>query len=183
MTRSMAAVVPLGSRDCAPAILDRRGEAVFDVPGKVDPLRLPELLDEGVDDRTPRGLGVERREVGLRQELAHGLGSAPGVDEVVDQQITFAVAAHALEDLDAPLHLRRAPGGATVIARDADRIDEADIELTRYQRRRPQPAAGDRNDALPRAEPVQLLGEEPGIAMQFHPGDDDLVFVRHAWHA
>src|SRR3954465_14723348 len=123
MTRSMS----LRARRGAPAVLDRGGEAVFDVPGEVDPLRLPELLDEGVDDRPARGLGVERGEIGFRQELAHGLGGAPGIDKVVDQQIPLAVAGHALEDSDAALPLRRAPGRAAVVARDADRIDEADI--------------------------------------------------------
>src|SRR5580765_8705489 len=105
MTSSMA-LWRLWTRDGAPAVLDRRGEAVFDVPGKVDPLRLLELLDEGVDDRSPRGLGVERGEIGFRQELAHGLGGAPGVDQVVDQQVALAVAGDALENAHAALHLR-----------------------------------------------------------------------------
>src|SRR4051812_21218481 len=105
MTRSMS----LRARRGAPAVLDRGGEAVFDVPGEVDPLRLPELLDEGVDDRPTRRLGVERGEIGFRQELAHGLRGAPGVDQVVDQQIAFAVAGDALEDAHVALDLRRAP--------------------------------------------------------------------------
>src|SRR5512138_1613884 len=178
----MTSSIGLWTRHGATAVLDRRGEAVFDVPGEVDPLRLLELLDEGVDDRPARGLGVERGEIGLRQELAHGLGGAPGVDEVVDQQIALAVAAHALEDLDVALHLRRAPGGAAVVARDADRVDEADIELPRHQRRGHQAAARDGDDALPRAELVQLRGKEPGVAVQLHPGNDDLVLVGHARH-
>src|SRR5258707_8414582 len=116
----MMSSMALWPRDGAPAVLDRGGEAVFDVPGEVDPLRLLELLDEGVDDRPAGGLGVERGEIGFRQEPAHGLRGAPGVDEVVDQQITFAVAGDAFEDADVALDLRRAPGGAAVVARDTD---------------------------------------------------------------
>src|ERR687892_326598 len=100
----------------AAAVLDRRGELVLDVPGEMNPLRLLELLDEGIDDRPARGLGVEAGEVRLGQELAHGLRGLPGIDKVVDQQVTLALAAYALQHLHAALLLRGCAGGGGVVA-------------------------------------------------------------------
>src|SRR5438132_372160 len=50
---------------------DRLGELQLDVPGEQDPGVLADLGDEGVDQRPPRRLGVDRREVRLGQHLAH----------------------------------------------------------------------------------------------------------------
>src|SRR5688572_21163065 len=162
------------------AVLDGLGELVFDVPGEMDPLRLLELLDESVDDRRARGLGIQRGEVGLRQHLPHRLRRAPGIDQVVDQQVPLARALHAFQDLDGALHLRRAPLiflRTRVVAGDADGVDQADVELARDQRRRHEAAARHRDDAFPGTLAVQDFGQVARIAMQLYPGDDDFVLV------
>src|SRR5688572_13086407 len=172
-----------GTCNDSATILDRGGELVFDVPGEVNPLGLLELLDEAVDDRPAGGLRVEAGEMRLGQELAHGLRGLAGVDQVVDQQVAVAGAAHALENLDAVLLLLSRAGLACAVAGDADGVDQADVELARDQRCGHQAAARHGDDALPRAFLVQELGEVARIAVQLYPGDDDFVFVGDARHA
>src|SRR6266568_3755132 len=161
-----------------PPGLDRRHELIVDVPWEVDPLLLLELLHERVDDRPAEGLRVQRGEVGLGQELADRLGGAAGVDEVVDEEPAVAVALDRLEPAQLPLPRLRAAGFARAVAHHADRVDEADVELARHQRRRDEPAAGDGDDPLPLAEVVQDVRQVARVTVQLRPGDDDLVLVR-----
>lgn len=70
------------------AVLDRLHELVVNVPGKIDPLVLFEDFYAGIDNRSTSGLGVERRKIRLRQELAHDLRGAAGTNEVVNWKVT-----------------------------------------------------------------------------------------------
>src|SRR5205814_7372553 len=115
-------------RGDAPAVLDRRREAVLDVPREVDPLVLLELLHARVDDRAAGGLGIERGEVRLRQELAHELRRAAGIDQIVDQEIALAIAGDAFQHAYTALHLGGNAGASRVVARDADRVHQPDVE-------------------------------------------------------
>src|SRR5207302_1187955 len=101
---------------------DRRDELRLDIPGKEDPGVLAHLGDEGVDQRAPGRLGVDRGEMRLGQKLAHDPRSVAGIDQIVDDEIALAIAGDALQHRDLALD-------AVSIARDADRVDEADIEL------------------------------------------------------
>src|SRR5258706_3499769 len=182
--RRIGARAPLaGAAGHAPAVLDRRGELVLDVPGEVDPLRLLELLDADIHDRASCGLRVERSEIGLGQKLAYGLRRLARVDEIIDEQVAGAISANALQYLYAALRLGRLAGAAGVVARNADRVDQANVELARDQRSGDQATARDGDDAFPRPLLVQHVREMARIAVQLDPGDDDLVFVRYAGHA
>ena len=144
---------------------DRRRELRLDVPGEEDPGVLADLGDEGVDQRPPRRLGIDRGEMRLGQHLAHGARGVAGIDQIVDdEQAGRRRPRSAFSTVTAPC-------GAVVIARDAHRIDEADIELARDDRRRHQPAARHRDDAVPRPELEEPPGERPRMAVQLVPGD------------
>src|SRR6185369_16509887 len=60
---------------------------------------------------------------------------------------------------------------------DAHRVDEANLELARDERRRHEPTAGDGDDAFPVAELVEDARQVPRIAVELRPRDDDLVLV------
>src|SRR5262249_61515923 len=64
---------------------------------------------------------------------------------------------------------------ALVVAGDADGIDEPHLKLAGDDRRRHEPAAGDRDDALPRALLDQAPGERLGVAVQLFPGDREVL--------
>src|SRR5687767_7508100 len=117
----------LRSSDYPAAVLDRRGELVLDVPGKVDPLRLLEFLDESIDDRPPGRLGVKAGEMRLWKQLAHGLRGFSRVHQVIDQQVALALPAYALQHLHLALLLGSPALCNRVVARHADRVDEPNV--------------------------------------------------------
>lgn len=163
-------------------MFDGGGELVFDVPGEMDPLVLLKFFHAGIDDGATGGLGVEGGEVSLREELADDAGGLAGVDEVVDEEVAVAVAGDAFEDVDAALDLRGGVALAGLVAGDADGVDEADLELTGDEGGGDEAAAGDGDDAFPRADGVEHLGEITGVAVKLDPGDDDIVGVGIAGH-
>ena len=159
-------------------LLDWRHELIVDIPGEIDPLVLIELFDAQIDHLASLRLGVEGRKVGLGQQLADDAGGVAGIDQVVDQQKTFAIVLDAFEDPDLlALGLRRVVVGR-LIARSADRIDQTDFQLAGNQRRRNQAATRDRDDALERPLLQQLMAEQTRVAMQLRPRDHDIVTVR-----
>ena len=71
-----------------------------------------------------------------------------------------------------------------VIAFDRDRLNDADIQLAGDDGGRHKPATGDGDDALPLAQVGQPPGQGLGIAVQFFPGDGEILlrigdFVGH----
>ena len=58
-----------------------------------------------------------------------------------------------------------------VVARDADGIDDAHAEFARHDRRRHQPAAGDRDDRMKRPDLVEPPGQRPAIPVKLVPRD------------
>src|SRR5690606_6724098 len=95
------------------------------------------------------------------------------VDEVVHHEHARAAAVAERTDLRVDLleDHQLALVLIVVVARDADRLDEADLELTRHDRRRHQAAAGDADDGLEGPGAVQAPGECPRIAVELVPGD------------
>src|SRR5690606_8660337 len=97
------------------------------------------------------------------------------IGEVVDHQDTPSGAVadsldgggDVLEDLQVALVL------VIVIARDADALDEPDLEFTGDDGGRHQPAAGDADDGLERASRCQAPCEGAAIAMELIPGDGE----------
>ena len=125
--------------------------ARFRIPREKQPGILIDLADRGIDERPPRRLGVDGGEVGVGQDHPGLAGGGAGIDEIVDQQPSAAAAAvgegvgGSLEDADRFLNL-------LVVARDAQGIDDPEVELARQDGRRHQTAAGQGDDAFPGAE-------------------------------
>ena len=69
---------------------DRRLKGQARVPGEINPGVLRDFGDESVDHRPALRLGVDRREMRLRQQRAHHLRGRAGVDEIVDDQHLLA---------------------------------------------------------------------------------------------
>ncbi len=114
----------------------------------------------------------------LRHHLAHILGCAAGIDQIVDDQPAGAVAPHladvAFEELQlSGLMDASRPFGAIflAVARHADGVDQADVELAGDDCRGHQPAPRDGDDALEGTERHQAPGQRLRGAMQFFPGD------------
>src|SRR3954452_11628787 len=168
------------SRLVSPRLLqprhDRPGVLRLRVPREQDPGVLAHLGDEGVDDRAAEGLGVDGGEVGLGQQLADDAGGLAGVDQVVDDEPAGAVAADGFQDAGLALVL-------LVVGADADRVDDADVELAGDDVGGDEAAAGGGDDAFPGA----LLGEAPGqrlgVAVELVPGHREVTPRRlaHAW--
>ena len=59
--------------------------------------------------------------------------------------------------------------GLVVVAGDADRVDDAELQLPRDDRRGHQPATGDGDDALPALDIMQPPGQRLGVAVQLFP--------------
>ncbi|GCC45564.1 hypothetical protein chiPu_0029711, partial [Chiloscyllium punctatum] len=148
-------------------ILDRRLERQRGVPGEENPGVLRHLGDVGVDQRPPLRLGVDRGEMRVGQHLAHHPAGLAGVDKVVDDQQSLAGAAAELGGLlrNALEHLQVALL-VMVVARDADRIDDPQAELARHDRRRHQPAAGDRDHRMERSDFIEPPGQRPAIPVE-----------------
>jgi hypothetical protein len=106
--------------------------------------------------------------VRLGQQLAHDPPRLAGVDEVVDDEPARPVAVGGLQDA-------RGAQGLVVVGADADRVDEADVELARDDVRRHEAAAGDRDDAAP----GPAVGEPPSqrlrVAVELVPGDREVA--------
>ena len=108
----------------------------------------------------------------VRQHVAHQARGLAGVDEIVDDQEALAGAAaelcglgrDALQDLQSALPV-------VIVARDADGIDHAHAEFAGDDRRRHQPAAGDRDHGVERADLVQPPGQRPAIPVKLVPRD------------
>ena len=158
-------------------LLDRWNKLVIDVPGEVDPLVLAEFLDTQVDDLAAHRFGVERGEIGLGQQFADHARGVAGVDQIVDQQIAFAVVVDALEDLYRRAGILRTFFHRFVVTGRADGIQEADFQFASDQRGRNHAATGDGDDALERTFLHQRVAEQARVAVQFGPGDYDIVPV------
>jgi len=115
--------------------------------------------------------------MGLGKQLAHNPGGFSRIHEIVDEQVTFAVSLHPLQHLDVLPDLGGATLGGARIAGDADRVDQPDVELARHECCRDQAASGYGDDALPGPLSMELFGQEPRVAVQFDPGNNDLVLV------
>src|SRR5215469_7161446 len=110
-------------------VLDRWLESKPGVPGKIDPGVLRYFGNERVDHGSAHGLGVNRREMRLGQQLAHHLCGSAGIDEIIDDQHALAapapdaddVACHVLEHVEFALR-------DVVVARDAHRLDQPNAE-------------------------------------------------------
>src|SRR5215470_19431215 len=128
-TTSHISFHPLPSAALYPLGPNRRTEREPGVPGKEDPGVLRHLGDERVDHRAAHRLGIDGREVRLRQQIAHYLGGLAGVDEVVDDQHALAVAAADARDLvrDALDQLEVALG-LVAVALHAHGLDHPDAE-------------------------------------------------------
>src|SRR5215467_9332675 len=115
----------------------------------------------------------------IGQEVAHHTRRLASVDEVVDDEHAVAAAAAFLHDLrgDALEHLQLALAGV-VVARNADRLDEANLKLAGHDRSRHQAAARHRNDRLKRPGAVEPPGKGARVAMELVPGDRKCLF-RH----
>jgi hypothetical protein len=92
-------------------------------------------------------------------------GGLAGVDEIVDEEITIAVAGDAFEDVDRALDLGGGVVFAGVVTGDADGVDEADLKFARDEGGRHETAASDGDDAFPRADGVEHFGEVAGVAV------------------
>jgi hypothetical protein len=68
-----------------------------------------------------------------------------------------------------------------IVGGDADRIDQADLELARDNRGRHQAAARDRDDPGPGPHAVEPPGQRPRVAVELVPGDGE-VFVGRQVH-
>jgi hypothetical protein len=119
--------------------------------------------------------------VRLRQHFPHRRGGAAGVDEIVDDQDACAPLPAGLRHRggDVLQHRRVALVLVVVIRGDADRLDDADLELARDDRRRHEPAAGDADERRERASPGEPPGERPRVAVELLPGDPKGFFARH----
>jgi hypothetical protein len=83
--------------------------------------------------------------MGLGQPLPHNSCSCTGIDEVVNNQPTIAVSSIGfLQNTGRTLILM-------VVGRDADRVDQADVQLSGDDRCRHQTAPGNRYDAVERS--------------------------------
>ena len=109
--------------------------------------------------------------------LAHDARGLAGVDEVVDDQHALALAAHRATSAPTPLStVELALVRVVVIAGDADRLDQADVEFARDDRRRHQAAAGDADDRLERPRLVQPPGQRARVAVELVPGHRERSF-------
>src|SRR5690606_28427127 len=119
--------------------------------------------DEGVDLGTPRRLRVDGGDVRARQHRAREARGDAGVDQIVDDEEACAVAFERLE------YSGLAGGVVVAIGDDADRLDEADVELARDDRRRYEPSASDADDAAEGPHLREPPGEGARIAVQLRP--------------
>jgi hypothetical protein len=71
---------------------DRRLERQAHIPRELDPSVLRDLGDERIDHRPAERFGVDGGEMGLGQHFPHDFSGRAGVDEVVDDQHSRAVA-------------------------------------------------------------------------------------------
>src|SRR4051794_9300758 len=101
------------------------------------------------------------------QEIAHDTRGRAGIDEIVDDKHAGTAREYlrrdALQHLDLALRL-------VAIARNRDRLDDADAELARDDRRRHEPAAGDRDDRVERPGTREPPGKRARIAVKLVPG-------------
>ncbi|MPL92623.1 hypothetical protein SDC9_38736 [bioreactor metagenome] len=148
------------------------------IPREEDPGVLTDLGDEGVGLQPALGLGIDRGEMRLRVKGADEFHRFPRVDEIVDDQDALAIAHQ--------LGLRRLDDdgrvlGLVVVALDRDRVDDADVQLARDDRRGHQPAAGDADDGAPGATVRPLAIEPPGqracVAVELVPADQKALLV------
>ncbi len=134
----------------------------------MNPRVLADLGDEGIDQRPSGGFRINRRKMGLGQELANDLCRVAGVHQVVDDQGRLAITVDALEDGNFALRL-------VIVGRDTHGVDEAHLQFACDDRSGNEAAAGDGDDLLPRA----LLGESPGerfgVAVELFPGDGKIM--------
>src|ERR1700704_5547316 len=151
---------------------DRRLEGKSRVPGEIDPGVLRHFGDIGVDHRPAHRLCIDGREMRLRQELAYDLGGLAGVDEIIDDQHALAPTAADADDVARNVleHLELALAGV-IVARHADRLDQADVEFARDDRGRDQAAAGHADDRLERAGAGEPPDQRPCVAVELVPGD------------
>src|SRR6185437_7164339 len=154
------------------AVADRGLERQRGVPGEEYPGVLRYLGDERIHQRPSLRLGIDGGEMRIGQHRAYQPPGLAGIDEIVDDEKTLAGAVAELRGLlrNALQHLQVTLLGV-VVACDADRIDNADTEFARDDRRRHQAAARDRDHGLERPDFVEPPGQRPAIAVKLVPGD------------
>jgi hypothetical protein len=160
-----------------PALAPRRpcdrGDALqVEVPREIYPGVLRQLGDESVDHRHALRLGVDRREVGIGEQVAHDLGVLAGVGQVADVEHARppAVADRLDRRRDVLEHDELALGLVVVAARPAHAFDRAHAELAGDDRRRHEAAPGDaldRSDGLP-GSPLLLSRQASARASLAH---------------
>src|SRR3982074_3667921 len=156
------------------SVSDRWLERKPGVPGEIDPGVLRHLGNERVDHRPAHGLGVDGREMRLGQQFAHHLRGLSGIDEIVDNQHALAAPATYADDVggDTLEHLELALDGV-VVAPHANRLDQANVELARDDRRRDETAARDADDRLERTGAGQPPDQRARVAMELVPGNGE----------
>jgi O-antigen ligase len=122
------------------------------------------------NQRAAHRLGIDGGEMRTGQELAHHLGGFSGVDQIVDDQHALAAELddrirYGLEHGEFALRL------VVVVALDADRLDQPNIELARDDRGRDEPAARDGDNRGERPRRGEPPGQRPRIAVELIPGD------------
>ncbi len=118
--------------------------------------------DVGVDNGPAGGLGVDGGEVGFGEHVADDAAGSTCVHQVVDDHPAFAVAFDTFEDIGIALVL-------VIVGRDANGVDETDVEFAGDDMGRHEAAAGDGDDALPGGFFGESPGEGAGVAVQLVP--------------
>ena len=135
---------------------------------------------EGILRRLAKGERFVLSHRGKPAARLEPLAPSPSTDPASDPFL--AIARRAFENLHIALHLRRRSGTVGVVTGHADGVYQADIKFAGDQRGRNKPAAGDGDDAFPGTFAQQFMAQKTGVAMQFDPGDQHIVFVRIACH-
>src|SRR5262249_11223023 len=78
---------------------DRRLEGKAGVPWEEYPGVLGYFGDEGIDQRAPHRLGVDRGKMRIWQQVAYHTRGLAGVDQVVDDEYALATAAASLDKI------------------------------------------------------------------------------------
>ena len=135
------------------------------VPREEHPCVLADLRDEGVDQGASLRFRVNGGEVRGAEHAADDPRRLAGVHKVVDYQ-PFLVDSHEIRAF-------QYIGGCLVahrVARDADGVYEADVQLSRDDRSRHQPAARHRYQTAPVAADVeQLPGQGAAVSLHLFP--------------